>query len=303
MSDNSGLIGSLTDLGIDPSSLDNDSDLETDSSSMEAEGEVKEEEVKATTENEDESDIPVNPEDGEKVSEPVTEPVIEEPKLTIKQFQEIEAAKQSLEVERRAFQEEKQKMEMDFQKNYHEKIKAHDELDSYLADVAQNDPDLFDLIKAGFSEHRKQFFNPAVDQIRQETQSLRKELDSFKASASDEVTRTKLDSEINQVKGTLGKEAEAAGVKIDWMKVEDTWADNPKLSIESAVYALYGANIAKAQASKASVAAVTNKVAARPSVSTAGNVSHSNKSAQENIPKDAYGAVQYYARKLTGKSA
>lgn len=289
----------MTELGISPESENSTPEQVTETENTEVESEVNGEEVKASQEDNQEGTTL----EGEETNEVApTEVVAEEPKLTAKEFQEIQAAREQLELKEKQITERFAAQEKEFQEKYHEKLKVHDEMDSFLAQVHDNDPDLFDLIQGSFKEFKRQFSNPVFDELRRETQSLRQELNGFKEKASDEVTRTKLDAEINQVKSSLGKDAEAAGVKIDWTKVEDTWADNPKLNIEGAVYALYGANIMKATASKAKVEAVTKKVEGRPTVTTAGSVNRSSAPSIAKVPSDAFGAVKHFAKQLTGKS-
>lgn len=290
-----GVHAAASELGIDLNSLDESSDLETTVESTEAEGEVKEEAVKDESSAEASLDESINPDDEENKEASVeTAEVVEEPKLTVKEFREIEAAKESLEAERKAFMEQRASMEKEFQEKYHEKVKTHDQMDDFFAHLADKDPELFDLLKGEYQEHEKQFNNPVIAKLREEQQSLRQELSQFKNKASDEVTLTKLDAEMNKFNSTIGKEAEAAGLKIDRKVIEDMWTKG--LTVEEAFYAKYGASFAKASASKAKVETAEKKVAARPTVSTAGSVSRSNSSTQAQVPKDAFGAVHHFAK-------
>jgi succinate dehydrogenase flavin-adding protein (antitoxin of CptAB toxin-antitoxin module) len=291
----------MSELGIDPSKLDASEETEVASENKEVEASTEETEGEAPKEGEA-SDVGEENKESAPDSEEKEHAETEVPK-TAKEIQEIEAAKQALEQEKLAFKEEMQNLEKEFEAKYHEKIKTHDEMDAFFSHLEAKDPELFDLLKGEFQEHQKQYSNPVIDQIRKETQELKKELSAFKSKASDEVVNAKLDAEMNQVKSTLGKEAEAAGVKIDWQKVEDMWADNPKLGVESAVYALYGANISKAMASKAKVAQVEKKVAGRPAVSTAGTMKGSNAQSDVSIPSsDVTGWVKHFANQLKGKA-
>ena len=301
--DNSGVMSAAAELGIDLNSLDEGSDFETETESTEAEGEVTEQAVETEPEESDldETEAP----EGEEKTEVQTEtPVVEEePKLTAKEFRELEAARTELATRETALKEERAAMEREFQEKYHEKVSTHDQMDDFFAHLADKDPELFDLIKGEFQEHQKQYSNPVLDATRKEIQELKNELKGFKEKTADEVTRTKLDAEMTQVKSTLGKEAEAAGLKIDWAKVEDAWADNPKLGLKNAFYAEYGESLVKASASKAKVDAVEKKVAARPAVSTAGNVSRSTAPVTQNFSKmNTRDVVGYFAKQLTGKA-
>lgn len=303
--DNNGLESAMTDLGIDLNSLDADLDFEGEAESMEAEGDATGEEVKTESVDDDsESDLNKQTPEGEEKKEeaPAEEAQEEAPAPTAKELQEIAAARTELEAKEKAFTDRIAAQEKEFQEKYHEKLSTHDQMDDFFAHLADKDPELFDLLKGEFQEHQKQYSNPVLDQFRKEQQELAKSVNEIKQRFSDEATRLKLDSEMNQVKSSLGKDAEAAGIKIDWEKVEDLWADNPKLNLEAAVYAMYGANLTKAMASKAKVETVEKKIQARPAVATAGSVSRSNTPTRANIPTDAFGAVRYFAKQLTGKA-
>jgi hypothetical protein len=296
----SGMSQAMAELGIDQNSLDEGSDLEIETESMEAEGEINEDKVETEpTSNEDESSDPETLEDVEKGEDEVQ--ASDDQEKTVKESQEVETLKQNFEAEKKAFHEEMLKKETEFQQEHHEKLKERDDLDAFLGHIADKDPDLFDMFKVAYQDHRKEYV--MLDKFRQETQSLRQELNSFKEKATDQATLTKLDAELNQVKSGLGKDAEALGVKIDWDKVTEKWASMPGSDIEFIAHGLYGANIAKAAASKAKVEAVTRKVSSRPAVTTAGNV---QKSASSNEPNfngmNAESAVSYFARKLTAKA-
>ena len=299
----SGMSSAMSDIGIDPSTIDGDSDLEVADNSMDAEVETNEEVVDAATEDdEDDSLDPEKPEDEEKGAEPVAEEVIEEPKLTVKQFQEIETAKQNLEVERKAFHEEKQKMEVELNEKFHEKVKAHDELDSWLAHVANNDPDLFEVIKEGFQGYQNAANTPEMKALKGEQDALKNELKAIKEQFSNVNTIQKLDAEMVQLKSTLGKEAEVAGIKVDWSKIEDVWAKG--LDPKKGFYAEYGEALLKASVSKAKVDAVTKKESARPQVSTAGSMGRANTTSEKDFSKSSTRDVLgYFAKQFGGKAS
>lgn len=297
-----GISSAMTELGIDPSTLDDGSDFETEVESTEAEGEVKEEVENTEPDSDDDSLETETPEGEEEQSTETAEVVEEEPKLTAKEFREIEAKRNELDAKEKAITERFATQEKELNEKYHEKVKTHDEVDAFLAHLANKDPELFDLFKAEFQDHQKMYSNPIQEQTRNEIQELRKELDSFKNKAGNEVTMTKLETEMNQAKATFGKEAEAAGLKVDWSKVEDAWADNPKLGLKNAFYAQYGEQMVKAAASKAKVEAVTKKVASIPKVATAGTVNRSNTSVATDYSKMSIGEVlRLEAQKFTGK--
>lgn len=299
---NEGLSSVMTEMGIDPNSLDEGSDLEVETESMEAEGEANEETEDTESDLEDDSIDPETHEGDEAPPTEAAEVVEEEPKLTAKEFRELDAKRIELDAKEKAITERFANQEKELQEKYHEKVKTHDEIDAFLGHLAEKDPELFDLFKGEFQEHRKMYTNPLQEETRREISELRKELDSFKNKAGNEVTLTKLETEMNQAKATYGKEAEEAGLKVDWAKVEDAWADNPKLGLKNAFYAEYGESMVKAAASKAKVEAVTKKIDSRPKVATAGTINRANSSASENLSGMSIGDVlRLEARKFTGK--
>jgi hypothetical protein len=290
----------MASLNIDASSLDDGgiepAPVEPEDKEVEGEtAEVEEGEESDAAEVQDPS-----PEGEEKAA---TRPeVVEEPKLTAKELQEIEAEKLALNAERENFHKEMKAKETEFLTNYQAKLEEHGQFDAFLDTLAANDPSLFELVKDAFSEHQKQYNNPLLSELRQRQAALEKELSGFKAKASDEVTLTKLDSEFNKFNSSIGKEVEAAGLKIDRKAIEDLWAKG--LTVEEAFYAKYGAAYAKAQASKAKVETVEKKVAARPTVSTAGSVKRSSAPVEKDFSKmDSRATVGWFARQIAGKTA
>jgi hypothetical protein len=275
------VIEAMKGAGVDPSSLDDGSldpsaftEVEAEAKEAEAatEGEVAEvpegEEIAA--EEGSEAAAEVKPEEEEKKEAPV-----EEPKLTLKEFQEIQAAKEELAKKEQSFMEQMQLKEKEFQAQYAEKLAEYDRFDSFLSAIAQNDPDLFKILQDQFAEHNKHFTNPEVDKVKSELAEIKKELTQFKSRASDDVTLAKLDSEWNSFMGSTGKEAEAAGVKIDRKALEDTWAAMPGQSLEAAFFAKYGKAMIAATVSKTKLQTAEKKVQAQPKVSTAGSVKRS----------------------------
>ncbi len=289
-----------SELGFNPDSQEESSSTEAQTESTEAEGEATSEEVTpdAEAEGAQDADQAVSDEDAQATAE--TNVVEEEPKLTLKQFQELTAKEQEIAAKEKAFTERMQAQEKEFQEKYHEKVKTHDQIDDFFAHLATKDPDLFEILKGEFADHQKQYSNPVYDSIKTEMEALRKELGAFKNNASDQVTLTKLDGEMEKFNAALGKEAEAAGVKVDRKVIEEMWSKG--LSVEEAFYAKYGSAFAKASASKAKVEVAQKKVQARPTVATAGTIGKTNAPAKSEVPRDAFGAVAYYAKQLTGKS-
>jgi succinate dehydrogenase flavin-adding protein (antitoxin of CptAB toxin-antitoxin module) len=286
----------LEELGISPEALDaSDLELGAEEESTEAISEEAETEPEEIETEDPEESLPEGEEKATPEEAPATE-VVEE--KTAKEIQEIEAQKSALEAERVAFQEERQRIETEFITQHSEKLKTHDEFDAFLTQLASDDAELFELLQEKYRDHTRAFSNPVVENLRKQQAETAQALNEIKQRFSDEATRIKYDSQLNQVKSTIGKEAEELGVKVDWKAVESAWADNPKLGLEEALYAKYGGQMAKAAASKAKVAAVEKKIQSRPSVSTAGQVNRSATTPARPVPSDPFEAVKYFARQL-----
>lgn len=289
----------MQELGIPQSRMDDGETPTVEAEDKEVEAQPEESiEQEASEEN---GDLKEEGEEAQATTEgEVTEEVpVEEPKLNAKEIQEIEAQRLQLDTERKAFQEERQRIETEFQEKFGEKIRMHDELDAFISDLETTDPDLFAVIKSSFGQYAKQFNNPVIAELRKQQEGLKAELDQFKSNATAEVTLAKLDTDLKKLQDSLGKEAEAAGVKLDLNKVKEVWASNPKLSPEQAAWVAYGPSLYKAAASKAKVSASEKKVAARPAVKTAGSMQASKGNTGTDFSKmSTREIVEWEARQL-----
>jgi hypothetical protein len=101
--------------------------------------------------------------------------------------------------------------------------------------------------------------------------------------------------------GTLGKEAASLGVKVDSKVIEDLWAKG--LTHEEAFNAKYGAALRAAALSKAKVEIATKKVAAQPSVTTAGSMKRSTTATTKDISQMSWDeAIRHATNKVLGKA-
>lgn len=303
MDDLNDFTSAMTELGIENTNLD-ESDIESEDLVTEESQETEEaQENDGELDDEESLDPETTSEEALETEEvPQAKDEAEEPKMTRKEFLEIETAKASLEAKETAFNERIASQEKELQEKFHDKVKTHDEFDSFLANLAEKDPELFEILATEFKAHRSQYSNPVQEQTRQEISELRKELASFKEKASTEVTLTKLDSELKQAKETFGKEAEDAGLKIDWGKIEDAWAENPKMSLKNAFFAEYGESMIKASVSKTKVEVAKKKALAVPITPTAGTMRQSNASESKNFSgMSTLDVLKHEARKMTGQ--
>jgi succinate dehydrogenase flavin-adding protein (antitoxin of CptAB toxin-antitoxin module) len=183
----------MSDLGISESSLDASEEV---SATEGTDTEVNAEEAEASTETVEKEkegeDKEAPAEDKATEEEENKEAPKEEPQLTLKEFQELEAKRQEVEAKEKALNERVAAQEKEFQEKYLSKVNDFDEMDAFLAHLADKDPDLFGLIQGEFKEHQRQY--AGNQKLMNELKSLRDEVTAYKAKASDEVVLTKLDS-------------------------------------------------------------------------------------------------------------
>jgi hypothetical protein len=295
----------MESLGISQSSLEENESIDVEAEGTEAEAETNEasegEAVEAKGEDVTEDVDSAEKPEGEEAKEAPAE----EPKQAAEN-QEVEALKLKYAEEQKALTEERTKFQAEMaelKEKFQEKIKTHDEFDAFFIDLEAKDPDLYGLVKSAFHEHARQYNNPVVANLRQEMAKISEELKSFKTQATAEVTLNSLQSERQKLAGGLGKDAEAAGIKLDYSKIDQKWASLPEgTTYEEAAFMLYGPTLIKASASKAKVEAVTKKVQSQPSVKTAGAVKSSSRPANAPVPKNTFDAVHYFAKQVTGKA-
>jgi hypothetical protein len=291
------------DLGIDLSKADDGSLGPSEVNETEAEASEAEatEEVGAEAQAEENSAKEGSEaQDGKNPEVEAKEAPVEEPKLTHKEFLAIQTEKQALDAERKSFQEEMTKQRQELQEQFGSKVEEYDKFDSFLDRLAQKDPDLFKILQGEFAEHVQHYSNPVVDKVAKEVAELKKELSSYKAKASDEVTLAKLDAEFNSFMNTTGKEAEALGIKVDRKALEDTWAKGG--SLEEAFYAKYGKQVVTATKSKLKLETATKTVAAQPKVTTAGSVKRSTVPTTKDYGSMSWDeAARYEMRRVQGK--
>ena len=293
----------MQSLGIDSATVDDGSldpsefnEAEASEETSPSDKEACEAELSSDTDEPLES-LETTTEEEEKVEAPT-----EEPKLTLKEFQELNAKEQALAAREAKFNEDFAKKEQELEAQYGEKAREYDLFDSFLSTVAENRPELFDDLQAEMKEYQKHYANPQVDKVTREIAELKKELGQFKARASDEVTITKLDTQLKETMSTLGKEAESLGIKVDTKIIEDLWAKG--FTTDEAFEAKYGAMLRKASLSRAKVEFAEKKVKASPSVSTAGNVKRSTQSTTADYGKMSWDQAAMHALKqVTGKAS
>lgn len=290
----------MSELGIDQSRLDADESINVEALSTDAEVKTEEtSEIEASgsreTEAKDASDIGnESVTEGEENKEALTEAPVQ----TAKEIQEIETLRQEFKVKEDKFHEETLRFEQR-QKEFDDKIKSHDEIDHLLINLETDDPELYGLFKNYAADHYRKLNDPQVMHLKNEMSAIKAELNQFKSNATAEVTLTQMNADIEKLQNTLGKEAEAAGLKIDAGKVKETWAKNPGLSLEQAAFVIYGPQLIKASASKAKVQAVENKIGSRPTVKTAGSIQSSKQSITPDFSKmTTREVVEYEARQF-----
>lgn len=287
------VLNSALELGFQVEPSDGELELTRQSEGTEAAAEEVSEEVEASAESEQSESQDGEEVEGEEAPQTEIQEVSEEE--TANENQEVEILRSTFEAKEKIFNAEKEQYQQQLQE-HQEKVQTHDQIDGFLADLAERDPDLFNVFKDEFTKFNKQFSNPVLDDLRSKQAALEKELMQFKSKASDEVTLTKLDSEMKDFKASIGKEAETAGIKVDYQSIEDMWAKG--LTVKEAFFAKYGDSYAKARESKAKLAIAEKKAANLTKTPTAGSVKKTNAADSVDFSKMSIDeAVHYFAAK------
>jgi len=208
----------------------------------------------------------------EREGQPVTVSSKEEVKNALQMYKDYTSKTQTLSEERKGFESEKSQAEQVFQESVQElnaSIEKHQqqlaELEQWsfaLNQLKQEAPDLFEEVQRKYDGVKSQFSNPILEQqlkaIREEMEPLKKSLHQ----RENEVILKGFESEFDAEKA-IEQSLKELGVNVDKEAVKREWASTG-LPVKKVIGALYGEQILKAQASKAKVATVQKKVAAKP---------------------------------------
>lgn len=185
----------------------------------------------------------------------------------------------TLSEERKAIEAEKAKLMEEFQKRsqgVEDVLSLKEQWDFYLDSLAQQNPDLFEEIKEGFSRTSQQFKNPVVEaQLKAFNQKMGKIEEVQKAWELEQI-RKGFEKEFEaEVSGDWGKLLTSAGLTPDKEKITKAWIDHGG-SVRDALKLVYSDDVVKLMQSKSKLNEVKKKVAAKPA-----SVSSVKKSAPE----------------------
>lgn len=176
----------------------------------------------------------------------------------------------------RAKTEEFTKREAQFQEREAQYVQKEQELaqtkqenqimEGLLLDWKQNDPELFQYIQSAFNKavNQHQAQQPLLQQYDSRFKELNDKLAAFeKGEQTKELTGIKdsWEKDLKEVQTNKAAALSKLGVKVDWEKVKEAWSadSSNKLSVEDALYASHGKEIAKAYESHQKLLATKNK--------------------------------------------
>lgn len=178
--------------------------------------------------------------------------------------------------EAKAKAEEFQKMEAEFKTKSEALVQQEQKLasvvsenqvmESIIARMQQDDPELFDhiakLYRAEVASFERQ--KPIVGKFEGEIGELRKQIGELKnGSEKEKLSKIKegWEKDLSDVQAKFAPALNKLGVKASWDKVKETWAADVsgKMSVEQALYAVHGQDIAKANESYKKMLATKNK--------------------------------------------
>jgi len=140
-------------------------------------------------------------------------------------------------------------------------------VEDILLDAKENDPELFNLIASLYNRKVSEFQRqqPMMKKYDQTINQLKTEIEGIKGQRQgDELGKIKqgFQAEMSDVQTKLAPQFSKLGVGVDWAKVQDAWkADaSGSLTVEQAVYAIHGKEIANAYNSYKKLLETKNKV-------------------------------------------
>ena len=129
-----------------------------------------------------------------------------------------------------------------------------------VQDLQENDPELFDYLDKRYRSIEKNYLaqQPIQKKFEGKISELEKKLNDFQGQKqSEELGKIKegWEKELSEVQSTKAAPLAKLGVKVDWDKVKEAWVSDAsgKMSVDQALYAAYGADIAKAYESHKSL--------------------------------------------------
>jgi len=176
----------------------------------------------------------------------------------------------------KTFEKEKEAKEIEYKTKYEELVKVENDLaevnyenqimQAILQEMQINDPDLFEEFKTRYAtEHnRRSQAMPYVKQFETKFDELNNKIQSLQGEKEkNELLNIKQswEKELSAMQTKYAPMTNKLGVKFDWDKVQETWKSDAsgKMSVEQAIHAVHGAEIAKAYESHQKLLATKNK--------------------------------------------
>lgn len=164
-------------------------------------------------------------------------------------------------------------------------------IESILMKWQKDDPDMFAFVQEAYRGEVQELEKnkPVIAKYENQFKELKDEISTLKKSKTEEnhnEIKKGWETELGTVQAKNGAALKKIGVNVDWDKVKETWAADTtnKLTVEAAMYAMYGADISKANKSYQNLQATKLKTQQKLSGRTgAGSSSRENDNDSANV--------------------
>jgi hypothetical protein len=139
-------------------------------------------------------------------------------------------------------------------------------MESIVTKMQTDDPELFEHIKKLYQAEVREFerHSPLISKYENELSEIKKQIGEVKGlKAKEELDGIKKgwEKELSETQLKVAPALLKLGVKVDWNKIKEAWAADAqgKLSVEQALYSVYGKEIVGASQSQNKLLATKNK--------------------------------------------
>lgn len=152
------------------------------------------------------------------------------------------------------------------EQQFSQEMSLNQNMKSILGRIQRDDPELFAYLDNLYKSEEETLSRhaPLMAKYEGELSQLKNEINGIKSQKEqEEIKQIKggWEKELSETQAKHGNSLAKLGVKVDWKKVEEAWKSDSsmKLSVEDALYASHGKEIAKANESYQKLLATKNK--------------------------------------------
>lgn len=156
---------------------------------------------------------------------------------------------QELSDERKAYESESEQAYTDLETRFNQlqeseqthvkTLQLAQQRDSFLAQLENSDPGLFQDIQNRFQQFTQQYNNPVIQDAQTKIQSLEERIETMGQEREDEQIRKEFETDLSATKDKYRGAIEKLGLKVDWDKVKQNYIDGAK-TVGSAFLQEYG---------------------------------------------------------------